>query len=149
MNGVFAREFGRLGSAIEIGVASDTVISVSFPDAPAEDAAADHPLFDRIGAYLDGADDHFDDVEIGLTVPTDHRRVLEATRNVPHGETVSLDRVARMAGLDPDDADDAETARAALAANPIPLFVPDHRVGDAPGGTPAAVAERLRAIEAG
>ena len=149
MNGVFAREFGRLGSAIEIGVASDTVISVSFPDAPAEDAAADHPLFDRIGAYLDGADDHFDDVEIGLTVPTDHRRVLEATRNVPHGETVSLDRVARMAGVDPNDDADLETARAALAANPIPLFVPDHRVNDAPGGTPAAVAERLRAIEAG
>jgi methylated-DNA-[protein]-cysteine S-methyltransferase len=62
---------------------------------------------------------------------------------------VSLDRVARMAGLDPDDDADTETARAALAENPIPLFVPDHRVGDAPGGTPTAVAERLRAIEAG
>ena len=147
MDGVFAREFERLGRAVEVGVASGAVISMAFPSAPAADARGDHPLFDRIGAYLDGDADHFDDVEIALTVPTDHRRVLEATRNVPHGETVSLDRVVRMAGLDPDDDGDRETARTALAENPVPLFVPDHRVRDAPGGAPEEVAERLRAVE--
>lgn len=149
MDGVFAREFESLGRAIEIGVAGGSVMGVSFPDSPAPDASADHPLLDRIGAYLDGESDHLDDVEIALTVPTDHRRVLEATRNVPHGETVSLARVVRMAGLDPDDDADRETARAALADNPVPPFVPDHRVDGAPGGAPADVAERLRAIESG
>ena len=147
MDGVFAREFERLGRAAEIGVASGSVISVSFPGGVGDDAGRDHPLLDRIGAYLDGASDHFDDVEIALTVPTDHRRVLEATRNVPYGETVALDRVVRMAGLDPDDDGDRGTARTALAENPVPLFVPDHRVRDAPGGAPADVAERLRTVE--
>jgi methylated-DNA-[protein]-cysteine S-methyltransferase len=147
MDGVFAREFERLGRAVEIGIAGGSVISVSFPADPDEDAGREHPLFDRIDAYLDGTDDHFDDVEIALTVPTDHRKVLEATRNVPYGETVSLDRVVRMAGLDPDSDADGGTARSALSENPIPLFVPDHRVRDAPGGTPGDIAERLRAVE--
>ena len=147
MDGVFAREFEPLGRAVEIGIASGSVISVSFP-ADADDAAdGQHPLFDRLDAYLGGSSDHFDDVEIALTVPTDHRQVLEATRNVPYGETVSLDRVVRMAGLDPDDDASRATARTALAENPIPLFVPDHRVRDAPCGAPAEVAQRLRAIE--
>ncbi|GGJ09363.1 methylated-DNA--protein-cysteine methyltransferase [Halobellus salinus] len=147
MDGVFAREFESLERAVEIGIASDSVISVSFP-ADLDDAAdGQHPLFDRIGAYLGGRSDHLDDVEVALTVPTDHRQVLEATRNIPHGKTVSLDRVIRMAGLDPDDDAARETARTALAGNPTPLFVPDHRVRDAPGGAPAGVAERLRAIE--
>ena len=145
--GVYAREFESLSRAVEIGVASGSVISVSFPEAIENDADPNHPLLDRIDAYLGGESDHFDDVEIALTVPTDHRQVLEATRNVPYGETVSLDRVLRMAGLDPDDGADRETARTALAENPIPLFVPDHRVRDTPGGAPGAIAERLRAVE--
>ena len=149
MDGVFAREFDRLGRAVEVGVASGSVISVSFPASADGTAERDHPLFDRLDAYLGGNSDHFDDVEIALTVPTDHRKVLEATRNVPYGETVSLDRVVRMAGLDPDDDAARETARTALAENPIPLFVPDHRVRDAPGGAPSDVAERLRAVESG
>ena len=145
--GVFARESDRLGRAIEIGIASGRVISVSFPASPPADAASDHPLLDRAFAYLDGASDHFDAVEVALTVPTEQRRVLEATRNVPYGETVSLDRVMRMADLDPDEPEDVETARAALAENPVPLFVPDHRVRDAPSGAPTSVTERLREIE--
>ena len=149
MDGVFAREFEALGRAVEIGVAGGSVISVSFPETPAEDTGHDHRLLDRIDTYLDGDSDHFDDVEIALTVPTDHRKVLAATRNVPYGETVTLDRVARMAGVDPDDDADREAARTALAENPIPVFVPDHRVRDAPGPAPGDVAERLRGIESG
>ncbi|WP_336021973.1 MGMT family protein [Halobellus salinisoli] len=146
--GIFARESELLDRAVEIGVASGRVVGVSFPASLPADAETDHPLLDRVFAYLDGESDHFDDVEVALTVPTDQRRVLDAVRNVPYGETVSLDRVARMAGLDPDETGDVETARRALAENPIPLFVPDHRVRDAPGGAPDAVARRLRALEA-
>ncbi|MFD1597598.1 MGMT family protein [Halobellus rarus] len=146
-DGIFARESERLDRAVEIGVASGRVVGVSFPETLPDDADPEHPVLDRIFAYLDGESDHLADVEIGLTVPTEHRRVLEAARNVPHGETVSLDRVVRMAGLDPDDSADVETARAAFAENPVPLLVPDHRVRDAPGGAPAAVAARLREIE--
>ncbi|SDX56599.1 MGMT family protein [Halobellus clavatus] len=145
--GVFARESDQLTRAVEIGIASGRVISVSFPETPPADAEADHPLLDRVSAYLAGERDHFDDVDVALTVPTDQRSVLEATRNVPHGETVSLDRVVRMAGLDPDERAALDTARTALSENPVPLFVPDHRVRDAPGGAPPSVAARLREIE--
>ncbi|QCC48339.1 MGMT family protein [Halobellus limi] len=146
-DGIFARESDRLDRAVEIGVASGRVVGVSFPETVPADADPDHPVLDRIFAYLDGEADHLADVEVGLTVPTENRRVLEAARNVPYGETVSLDRVVRMAGLDPDDSADVETARTALSENPIPLLVPDHRVRDAPGGAPEEVAARLREIE--
>ena len=145
--GVFARESGRLGRAVQIGVASGSVISVSFPTEVPADADPDHPLLDRVFDYLDGEADHFDDVPVALTVPTDHRRVLDAVRNLPYGETVELARVVRMAGMDADDEDDVSTARAALRQNPVPLFVPDHRVADAAGATPDELARRLRELE--
>lgn len=145
--GVYARESDRLGRAVELGVASGSVISVSFPEDVPADAEAEHPLLDRVFAYLDGEADHFDDVPVALTVPTDHRSVLEAVRKLPHGETVELRRVVRMAGMDPEDEEDLSTARTALRENPVPLFVPDHRVADASGATPDEVARRLRAAE--
>ena len=145
--GVYARTVDRLGRAVQVGVASGRVISVSFPDAAPADAAGDHPLLDRIEAYLAGTEDDFDDVEVALTVPTDQRRVLSALRSVPHGRTVTLERLASLAGLDADDEGDRETVRTALRENPVPLFVPDHRVRDASGATPGDVAEHLRSVE--
>ena len=145
-SGIYARESSRLGRAVQIGVASGRVIDVSFPETSPEDAAADHPLLDRVFDYLDGAADHFEDVEVALTVPTDQRRVLDAVRNVPYGEQISLARLARMAGYDEEDESDLATVREALAANPVPIFVPDHRI-DARGATPSDVAEALRELE--
>jgi methylated-DNA-[protein]-cysteine S-methyltransferase len=145
--GVFARESERLGRTVQLGVASGRVISVSFPDAVPGDAASDHPLLDRAFDYLDGEPDHFDDVAVALTVPTAQRGVLDAVRKLPYGETVTVERVARLAGLDADDESDLRTVRTALADNPVPLFVPDHRVRDAEGGAPADVARTLRRIE--
>jgi len=147
MEGIYARESSTLGRAVQIGVVADRVISTSFPEAPPADAATEHPLLDRVFDYLDGAEDHFDDVTVGLTVPTDQRTVLDAVRNVPYGETVDVARVARLAGLDDEDEDDLETVRQALRANPVPLFIPDHRIAG-PGATPPVVAERLRELEA-
>jgi methylated-DNA-[protein]-cysteine S-methyltransferase len=146
MEGIYARESPTLGRAVQIGVVADRVISVSFPETPPADADADHPLLDRVFDYLDGTEDHFDDVTVGLTVPTDQRAVLEAVRNVPHGETVDVARVARLAGLDDESEDDLDTVRTALRSNPVPLFVPDHRVAS-PGATPPTVAEHLRELE--
>jgi methylated-DNA-[protein]-cysteine S-methyltransferase len=147
MEGIYARESPTLGRAVQIGVAADRVISVSFPASVPADASPDHPLLDRVLEYLDGAADHFDDVTVALTVPTDQRTVLDAVRNVPYGETVTVARVARLAGLDDEDEADLESVRAALRANPVPLFVPDHRVSG-PGATPPELAERLRDLEA-
>ena len=146
--GVYARESDRLGRAVELGVVAGRVLSVSFPREFPEDADPDHPLLDRLFDYLDGAEDDFDDVTLAITVPTDQRNVLEAVRNVPYGDTVTLDLVVRMTtGLDHEDEADLETAREALRSNPVPVFVPDHRVTDAEGATPPDVAETLRSIE--
>jgi methylated-DNA-[protein]-cysteine S-methyltransferase len=146
MDGLYAREAPTLGRAIQLGVAGDRVISVSFPEAVPSDADQEHPLLDRVFAYLDGEADHFDDVEVALTVPSERRAVLDAVRTVPYGETVDVARVARLAGLDDEDDANLETVRAALRANPVPLFIPDHRIAGS-GATPDDVAERLRALE--
>jgi methylated-DNA-[protein]-cysteine S-methyltransferase len=103
-------------------------------------------LLNRLAAYFAGEEDHFDDVQVALTVPTAHRSVLEAVRNVPYGETVSLQRLARLAGLDDEDDDDLSTVETALRENPVPLFVPDHRI-EGPGATPPEVVRRLREVE--
>ncbi|MCF2241246.1 methylated-DNA--[protein]-cysteine S-methyltransferase, partial [Halobacterium salinarum] len=112
------------------------------------DAGTDHELLDRVGAYLDGTENDFDDVTVGLTLPTDQRRVLEAIRNVPFGETVDVELAARMTpDLDHDSNEGRRTVRDALAANPVPLFVPDHRVRGAPSGAPDRVVRALRDLE--
>ena len=146
--GVYARHSEVLDRAVELGTASGRVLAVSFPARSPEDATDDSEVLDRIFAYLDGEEDDFRDVTVALTVPTDQRAVLEATRNVPYGKTVDMKRVANMAnGIDPDDEEDQETVRAALRDNPAPILVPDHRVRGVSGATPPDVAETLREIE--
>jgi len=87
------------------------------------------------------------EAEIGLTVPTDQRAVLEALDSVPPGSTVTVSRLARIAGLDPGDEGDIATVRDALRDNPLPIFLPDHRVRDGQGATPPQVAAALRRLE--
>lgn len=146
--GIYAREYPYLGRYVQLGLAQTRVISVSFPNRPEADATSDHELLDRIAAYLEGDREDFADVTVALTVPTDHRRVLEAVREIPYGEDANVEQVVRMsAGMDPDDTEDMERAREALAANPAPLFVPDHRVRDGPSAAPPEVEQKLRAVE--
>lgn len=147
--GIFAREFDALDRFVQVGLASGKVLRVTFPETPEPGAANDHPLLDRIETYLTGATrDGFDDVQVALTVPTDQRRVLEATRDVPYGKSITLDALARMTpGLDHEDDADVATVRTALSENPAPIFVPDHRIEDGPGATPREVAEKLRSLE--
>lgn len=145
--GIYARESSLLDRAVQLGIASGRVISVSFPQEVPADAEPDHPLLERVFEYLDGAEDEFTDVEIALTVPSEQRKVLEATRNIPYGEALSVERVTNLAGLDGEDESDRMTTRGALQENPTPIFIPDHRVRDASGATPPDVAETLRSLE--
>ena len=76
-------------------------------------------------------DEYFAGVRRDFELPLDltlaagfRRRVLEAARLIPYGETASYGRVAQAAGS-------ARAVRAggtALALNPIPIVVPCHRV---------------------
>ncbi|MFC7042012.1 MGMT family protein [Halonotius sp. GCM10025705] len=145
--GIYAQRFDDLDTVVQLGVASGQVIDVSFPETVPDDAATDHEVFTLIGDYLDGDRLALTDVEIALTVPTDHRQVLEALQNVSAGNTVTVSRLARLAGMDEDSEEDAATVRDALQANPVPLLIPDHRVHDAQGATPPNVAATLRDLE--
>lgn len=71
------------------------------------------------------------------------RRVLAAAGAVAYGETTTYGRLARRLGVPGA----ARAVGRALAANPVPLLIPCHRViradgapggyaGDAPGGSP-------------
>ncbi|MDG5775049.1 MGMT family protein [Haloarculaceae archaeon H-GB2-1] len=146
--GIYAREFPYLDRHVQLGVAQGKVISVSFPQTPDDDAGPDHPLLDRIEAYLEGTADDFDDVELALTMPTEQRTVLEAVREIPHGESADCGQLARMApGFDPENDDDMITIRTALDENPLPLLIPDHRIRDGPSASPPDVEQKLRSLE--
>lgn len=146
--GIYARHSPYLDRYVQLGVASGRLISVSFPDEPDEGADEDHDLLDRVFAYLEGEPDDFDDVNVALTLPTDRQEVLEALRAVEYGDDVSVEQLARMTpGLDDGDDDDLQLVRTALAENPTPLVVPDHRVRDGPSAAPPAVEQRLRSLE--
>ncbi|PSQ17139.1 cysteine methyltransferase [Halobacteriales archaeon QS_8_69_26] len=144
--GIYALDSEYLECAVQVGMASGKVIRVTVPSEPDPEAATENSLLDRIDGYLSGLEEEdFSDVEVGLTVPTDHRAVLEAVRTVPYGTEVPVEKLARMAaGVDPDD---EETVRTALDGNPVPLIVPDHRVRNGPSGAPPRVEQRLRSLE--
>ena len=145
--GICARESAYLGRYVQVGEAQGRVISVSFPEA-VDDARREHDLLDRIDRYLEGTREEFDDVTVALTVPTDERAVLEAVRGIPYGDQVSCERLAgTTAGLDPDADEAGRTVRSALAENPAPLLIPDHRVRDGPSAAPPPVEQKLRSVE--
>lgn len=146
--GIYAFESGYLGRAVQIGIASDYVISVSFPEAVPAEVDGEHPVLAQVRRYLDGGTVTFDAVELALTVPRDHRHVLDAVREIPYGHERDIETVVRMTPtLDPDDEDAAATVRAALRDNPVPIIVPDHRVAGATWAAPGPIASKLRALE--
>ncbi len=146
--GIFAREIEGVAGVVQIGVANGRVISLSMPETANENAEPAHEILDWIEAYLAGDRRDVTEIDIGLTVPTDQRRVLETVRAIPYGESIQRKRLlARSPGLDPAADADRETAEVALAENPVPLFVPTHRIQDGPDGTPAALAAKLREVE--
>jgi methylated-DNA-[protein]-cysteine S-methyltransferase len=146
--GIYARESEYLERHVQVGFASGRVLSVTFPETPDEDALRELPLLDRIQAYLEGEEDGFSDVDVAMTMSTDRRTVLEAVRGAPYGQQVSVKKLASLApDLDPEDGEDCQLVRTALAENPTPLVIPDHRVRDGPSAAPPGVEQRLRSLE--
>jgi len=146
--GIYAREAPLLDRYVQLGYASGKLLSVDFPAQPDESADTDHPLLNRIDAYLDGTDESFTNVDVALTLPTDRRAVVETLRAVEHGQSVTVEALVRTTpGLDGDSEEDHQTVRAALADNPTPLVIGDHRVRDGPSAAPSDVATRLRSLE--
>lgn len=105
-------------------------------------------LEQKLRAYLDGERVSFEEpVDLSRTPPFT-RRVLEATRAIPYGEVRTYGGLAAQVGS-------PRAARAvgqAMAANPMPLVVPCHRVVASSGklggyGLGVALKERLLDME--
>jgi methylated-DNA-[protein]-cysteine S-methyltransferase len=102
------------------------VVEIVTRDYPAavESADAFGDLPQRIVRYLDGEPVTFNDKLDWSGVSSFRRDVWQATHTIPYGETRSYGWVAEKVGR-------SKAARAvgqALAANPIPIVVPCHRV---------------------
>ena len=141
---IVALSFGHRGRKAAMEAVAARVPCQQQPD------PADASLVRRLQAYARGQADDFRDVRIDLTSCTPlRRRVLACCRQVGYGRTVSYG--AGRPGWRP------RAARAVgncMAANPIPLIVPCHRVTladgrlgsySAPGGTQTK--RRLLAME--
>jgi methylated-DNA-[protein]-cysteine S-methyltransferase len=94
------------------------------------DADWQRELVERLQAYAGGDREDFSDVTIALTSVTPfQRRVVQACRAIPYGQTRTYGEIAAAVGV-------PQAARAVgnvMAANCTPLVVPCHRVITASG----------------
>jgi len=105
------------------------IVTRDYP-AAVESADAFGDLPQRIVRYLDGERVTFNDRLDWAGASAFRRDVWQATCAIPYGETRSYGRVADKIGR-------SKAARAvgqALAANPMPIVVPCHRVIGSDGG---------------
>lgn len=108
-------------------------------------------LVERLQSYAEGAIDEFADVELDLgPLSPFRRRVMACLRRVPYGATLTYGELAALAGRPRA----ARAVGACMAANPVPIIVPCHRVlaaGGKLGGYSApnglAMKQRLLALE--
>ena len=115
---------------------------------PAESLAIESGLHALLNDYFSGRAVEPARWPVGLKgLPPFDQAVYEAVRCIPRGKTATYGEIAARAGF-------PRAVRAvgnALARNPIPLFVPCHRVRGAggPGGWsgPPGWKERLLALE--
>jgi methylated-DNA-[protein]-cysteine S-methyltransferase len=80
--------------------------------------------------YFNGVVQPFENIPLDIGVSGDfRRRILELVRSIPFGEVWSYAQVACMAG----SPGAARAVGGAMAANPVPVIIPCHRVVAADG----------------
>ena len=109
---------------------SDTVLAWhELPARPGEESGS-HPLVARLLRYFAGSRETFADVELDLSWCTPfQRRVVDALRTIPYGETATYGEVAALAG----HPNAQRAAGSVCAANRFALVVPCHRAVAADG----------------
>jgi methylated-DNA-[protein]-cysteine S-methyltransferase len=108
------------------GEAGVCCIQLNGSDPPAGDFERDDTIAGELDEYFAGRRRRFTvPVDLGSVPASFRRQVLETLhRDVPYGETVSYGELAVMAGRPRA----ARAVGSAMAANPVPIVVPCHRV---------------------
>jgi methylated-DNA-[protein]-cysteine S-methyltransferase len=104
------------------------------PERTAPSSGASSPLTERaagmLKSYFKGERQNFADIPVDLASLSAFRaRILLLIRSIPDGEVRSYGEVAAMVGM----AGAARAIGGALAANPVPIIIPCHRVVAANG----------------
>ena len=107
-------------------------------------------LVERLQAFAEGQPTDFSDLQIDDDYATTfQRRVLQACRKIPWGETVTYGQLASRVGRPAA----ARAVGSVMAGNRVPLIVPCHRVVPASGGlggfsAPQGVKMKRRLLDA-
>lgn len=113
--------------------ATETRMARRFPEAiPMRAPPGVYLAVRDIAALLAGTITDLDRITLDMAeLPEFHRRVYDAARTIPMGETRTYGDIARQIG----DAGAARAVGQALGRNPFAIVVPCHRVLAADGGT--------------
>jgi methylated-DNA-[protein]-cysteine S-methyltransferase len=118
-----------------------------FPHAPGWRSEPDSPIFldasAQLGQYFSGRRKEFD-LPLHPTGTPFQRKIWDALREIPFGDTVSYAQLAARAGC----VNSARAVGAAVGRNPISVIVPCHRVIGSAGSLTgyAGGLERKRAL---
>jgi O-6-methylguanine DNA methyltransferase len=131
----FGHRFGPFTASIKDTPAGPALARLAFGgSSPAEEVPAAHAeltelIWHRLETYFAGDGFVVDDIPLTMDAPPFTRRVWQRLRAIPFGQTETYGSIAA-------DLASPGASRAvgnACRTNPIPLFVPCHRVLDAAG----------------
>lgn len=86
-----------------------------------------HPLQTALQNYFNKKQHHFDIKEFVTQGTAFQQRVWQALAEIPHGQTVTYGSLAQKLNSSP------RAVGGAVGANPLPIFIPCHRVMGANG----------------
>lgn len=119
------------GPSLRVGAGLRGIAEASFDPDPGEPNPPPEPLRGSLESYLADPARGLPEVDVDLSAGTTfQRRVWEVLRAIPAGETRTYGEVAEAAG----SPGAARAVGQAVAANPVVLLVPCHRVVPAAGG---------------
>ncbi len=142
------------GHATERAASRALALRLKGLEFPAGDSAATgyqpEELIDRLQEFARGEPSDFSDLAVETPGATSfQRRVIDACRAIPWGETLSYGELARRVGR----SGAARAVGSVMSANRVPLVVPCHRVVAASGGlggysAPQGLAMKRRLLDA-
>ena len=148
--GLAASERGLVGLLLPHPRLRQLLVAQFAKDDPTEDPAFFADLASSLQSYARGDAITFDDVVLDLRGTPFQLAVWQATRAIPRGQTRSYKQIAETVGRPGA----SRAVGAAMAANPVTIIIPCHRVVGADGslcgfGGGLPLKQRLLTMERG